>query len=385
MRLSNVVTRISVVRRCVLHLNKALFCMLLLLPSLVVAVQQGAANGQPVADPVTSQAASESPAASDDTANPSQITVNEEPPNETTQGPEKVLQEAAQDLRLQSTEAVEALKSGDLKTAAEKSGELFTRYGLPAVTIVVTLIAAYFLASFLARIAAAPLRKHVDETLGRFVGKLVFYLIMVGGVLGVLQYFGIGVASFAAVIAAAGFAIGLAFQGTLSNFAAGVMLLVFRPFKVGDVINAAGITASVYEIDLFTTTFDTPDNRRIIVPNSAIAGGTIENISHHAERRVDVAVGVDYSANLKQAREALIAAAESLPDLLVQGEGRGYQVVLGELGDSAVHWTVRVWVKAENYFAAKEQLTAAVKEQLDASNIRIPFPQMDIHIHPKST
>ena len=156
----------------------------------------------------------------------------------------------------------------------------------------------YFVAKFLSRLASAPVKMKVDETLGKFTGKLVFYVLMIFVFIAVLGRVGVEVTSFAAIMAAAGFAIGLAFQGTLSNFASGVLLLVFRPFKVGDVINAAGITAKVYEIDLFTTTFDTPDNRRIVVPNSSIAGGTIENITFHGQRRLDVAVGVDYSADI---------------------------------------------------------------------------------------
>ena len=294
---------------------------------------------------------------------------------------EKALKEAAEQVKEKADEAVGAIKEGDLTTAAKKSGELFATFAIPAITVIVMLILAYFVAAYLARLCSAPLRKRVDETLGRFVGKLVFYLVMVSAILGVLQYFGIGITSFAAIIAAAGFAVGLAFQGTLSNFSAGIMLLVFRPFKVGDVITAAGLTAKVHEIDLFTTIFDTPDNRRIIVPNSAIASGTIENITHHHDRRVDVGVGVDYSANIQQTRDTLTAAAESLRESLLEGDGRGYQVALGDLGDSAVNWTVRFWTTAEKYWPVKEQLTAAVKEHLEQAGIGIPFPQMDVHVH----
>jgi small conductance mechanosensitive channel len=203
---------------------------------------------------------------------------------------------------------------------------------------------------------------------------------MLCAILGVLQYFGIGITSFAAVLGAAGFAVGLAFQGTLSNFSSGIMLLVFRPFKVGDVVSAAGITAKVYEIDLFNTVFDTPDNRRIIVPNSSIIGGTIENISHHSERRVDVGVGVDYTASLDKTREVLSAAADSLREHLIEGDGRGYQIVLGDLGDSAVTWTVRFWTTSADYWTVKEQLTHAVKVKLDEAGIGIPYPQMDVHV-----
>ncbi len=291
-----------------------------------------------------------------------------------------VVSKAADGAKETTKEAGAALKSGDVGLAAKKGAELFEQYGVPAIVALVLVIVAYFVASFLARIASRPVRTRVDETLGRFVGKLVYYTVMLGAVLGILQYFGIGVSSFAAVIAAAGFAVGLAFQGTLSNFSAGIMLLVFRPFKVGDVINAAGITAKVYEIDLFNTVFDTPDNRRIFVPNSAIMGGTIENISHHTERRVDVNVGTDYSASLEKTREVLTTAAESLKDKMIEGDGRGYQIVLVDLGDSAVNWTVRFWTTADDFWSVKEQLTHAVKVNLDAADIGIPFPQMDVHV-----
>ncbi len=294
---------------------------------------------------------------------------------------EKAVDKAAEDVKKKADEAIEAVKKGDLGAAASKMGDLFKSYGIPAIVAIVILIVAYLIAVFLGRLCSKPIRSRVDETLGRFVGKLVFYTLMICAILGVLQYFGIGVTSFAAVLAAAGFAVGLAFQGTLSNFAAGVLLLVFRPFKVGDFVTAAGITAKVYEIDLFTTTFDTPDNRRIVVPNSAISSGTVENITFHQHRRVDVSVGVDYSADIQKTRDTLMAAAESVPQFLVDGEGFGYRVVLGDLGDSAVGWSIWFWTRASDFLSAKEALTAAVKNHLDEAGIGIPFPQMDVHMH----
>jgi len=258
---------------------------------------------------------------------------------------------------------------------------LIQEYVIPVITALLILIVAYFVGKCMARAARNPIEKRVDATLGAFTGKLVFYAVMIFALLGVLGMFGVSVASFAAVVAAAGFAVGLAFQGTLSNFAAGVLLLVFRPYKVGDVINAAGVTAKVIEIELFTTVFDTFDNRRIIVPNSQISGGMIENVTYHTERRVDVGVGVEYSADIEKTRATLTAAAESIKEDLVEGEGRGYQVVLGDLGDSAVSWTVRFWTEAGNFFPVKEKLTTAVKNHLDAVGIGIPFPQMDVHVH----
>ncbi|MGB7325309.1 MAG: mechanosensitive ion channel domain-containing protein, partial [Rubripirellula sp.] len=196
----------------------------------------------------------------------------------------------------------------------------------------------------------------------------------------VLSKLGAPLGGLAAMLAAAGFAVGLAFQGTLSNFASGVLMLVFRPFKVGDVVNAGGVMGKVNEIDLFTTTLDTPDNRRIIVPNSSISGGTIENISFHQHRRVEVLVGVDYNADLDQTRAALDVAVSHISEAVIQGEGRGAQVILSDLGASSVNWKVRAWVASKNYWPIHEALTAQVKRQLDGAGISIPFPQLDVHI-----
>jgi len=259
--------------------------------------------------------------------------------------------------------------------------DLFMKFGLPLIGAIVILIVAFVAGKMLAgMVRRAAEKAKIDLTLSRFFGKLVYYLILIVGVMLALSMFGVEVTSFAAILAAAGFAVGMALSGTLSNFASGAMLLIFRPFKVGDVVNAAGITAKVNEIELFTTTFNTPDNRRIIVPNSAIYGGTIENITFHSERRVDVNVGIAYDADIDQTRTVLSKAAESLGDKMIQGEGRGYQIYLLELGASSVNWVVRFWAKTDDFWAVKEQLTRAVKMHLDEANITIPFPQMDVHL-----
>ncbi len=251
---------------------------------------------------------------------------------------------------------------------------------LTAVVGLGVISAGYLVAKYLSRIISQPVCRRVDETLGKFIGKAIFYCIMFGVAGAVLSKMGAPLGGLAAMLAAAGFAIGLAFQGTLSNFAAGVLMLVFRPFKVGDVINAGGVTGKVNEIDLFTTTLDTPDNRRIIVPNSAISGGTIENISFHPHRRIEVAVGVDYTADQDQTRTALEAAAATFAAQTIAGEGRGSAVILSSLGDCAVEWKVRMWVSAGDYWKMMEALTGEIKRQLDAVNIGIPFPQLDVHL-----
>lgn len=272
--------------------------------------------------------------------------------------------------------AADAL-SGD----TEAMWALFQDYGMPLVWALVIIVISFIvgkMASGMVQRAAGKAK--VDLTLSRFFGKLVYYAILILGFTFALSKFGIEMTSFAAILAAMGFAVGMAMSGTLGNFANGVMLLIFRPFDVGDVISAAGVTAKVNAIELFTTTLDTPDNRRIIVPNSAIYGGTIENITHHPERRCDVNVGCDYGADLDKTREVLEKAAESLDELNIKGEGRGYQVFLIDLGDSSVNWVVRFWTTGADFWVAKEKLTRAVKQHLDEAGIGIPFPQMDVHL-----
>ena len=250
----------------------------------------------------------------------------------------------------------------------------------PACVGLAVLFIGYFVARYVSRIVSRPIQNRIDETLGRFIGTMIFYSIMAGLVASVAGTMGAQLGGLTAIVAAAGFAVGLAFQGTLSNFAAGVLMIVFRPFKVGDVVNVAGVMGKVNEIDLFTTTLDTPDNRRLIIPNSSISGTTIENTSFHAHRRVEVVVGVDYDANLDNTRQALQMAVEAFEEQMVHGEDRGSQIVLANLADSAVEWKVRLWVRSADYWPMSEALTAEVKRQLDAAKIGIPYPQLDVHM-----
>ena len=281
------------------------------------------------------------------------------------------------DMRGALSESFDALMRGEM---TEASSALIMQVVVPGALALVMLIVTYFVAKFVSGRVSSAICSRFDKTLGKFVGKLVFYSIVCVAGLSILQTAGIPSASFAAVIAATGFAVGLAFQGTLSNFASGVLLLVFRPFKVGDVVNAAGVTGKVDAIDLFTTTFDTPDNRRLIIPNSSIAGSTIENISFHDHRRVEIVVGVGYGASISKTRQVLSSCAESLSDLMVTGEGRGYQIVLDSLGASSVDWKVRFWTKKDDFFPVQEALTSEIKTQLDEFGIDIPYPQMELHV-----
>lgn len=248
----------------------------------------------------------------------------------------------------------------------------------PIVVAIVLIVVVLLIAGWARKLTIkATTKARVEITLAKFFGNLVKWAIMIMGAVTILQTFGVEATSFAAVVAALGFAIGMAMSGTLGNVAAGVMLLIFRPYRVGDVISVNGVTAKVEEIELFTTTFDTPDKRRIIMPNSAIFGNTIENVSHHPTRRVDVSVGTAYDADIDQARAALMEAARSVEGRLPEEEPVVY---LGGLGDSSIDWSVRVWVNAADYWAVKDRLTRDVKYALDKADIGIPFPQRDIHV-----
>ncbi|GIW73545.1 MAG: mechanosensitive ion channel protein [Phycisphaerales bacterium] len=248
----------------------------------------------------------------------------------------------------------------------------------PVVVAIVLIVVVLILAGWAKRLTVkATTKARVEQTLAKFFGNLVKWAIMVIGAVTVLQTLGVEATSFAAVLAALGFAIGLALSGTLGNVAAGVMLLVFRPYRVGDVISVNGVTAKVDEIELFTTTFDTPDNRRIIMPNSSIFGSTIENVTHHATRRVDVAVGTAYDADLDQVRQVLMDTAKA-----VQGRDQSQDpvVYLNDLGASSIDWAVRVWAPTSEYWAVKERLLRDIKYALDKAGIGIPFPQRDVHV-----
>ncbi len=263
--------------------------------------------------------------------------------------------------------------SGD----TEAMMRLATKYLAPAAAALLILIVGYMVASFVGRVAGSTISEQLDETLGKFSGKAIKSVLMLLVLLGVLSLFGVDVTSFAAILAAAGFAIGMALQGTLSNFAAGIMLLVFRPFKVGDYIKVASNEGQVDEIDLFTTRLNTRDNRHLIVPNGTIFGSTIENVTHNRTRRVEVVVGCEYAADLVQTRQVLGTAIANLEGTLSEPAP---QVYLDGLNSSSVDWKLRVWCLTPNYWAVREQLIAAAKEALDRADISIPFPQLDLHV-----
>jgi small conductance mechanosensitive channel len=245
---------------------------------------------------------------------------------------------------------------------------------------ILILIIGWMVAGWLARMTRRALNRveSVDLTLRNFFVSLVRYVVLILTGLAVLSQFGVQTASLIAVFGAAGLAIGLALQGTLSNLAAGVMLLLFRPFKVGDYIEGGGTAGSVKELTLFTTELATPDNVQIIVPNGELWGSIIKNYSFHETRRVDFELGIGYGDDIETAMAVVQEVLAA--DARVHAEPEA-QVVVGALADSSVNLIVRVWCQAADYWNLKFDLTRRFKEAFDARDISIPFPQRDVYIH----
>ena len=250
-------------------------------------------------------------------------------------------------------------------------------YLLPIFVILAVMWLASWIGNYARRMVTHVVSNNVDLTLGRFAGNATKFAILAIAMMGVLGFYGVETTSIAAAVAALGFAVGMALQGTLGNFAAGIALLIFRPFNVGDYIVVDGEEGTVRAIELFTTTIDTLDNRHVIIPNDNVFGNKMQNWSHNAERRVDVLVGVAYSADMKQTRRVLSDALQTIEGRILEKEP---QIYLAELNASSVDWSCRVWCKPEAYLGVKERVTEAVKDALDQHNIEIPFPQLDLHV-----
>lgn len=220
-------------------------------------------------------------------------------------------------------------------------------------------------------------RVEMEATLEKFLASLIFYLVLVIAGVAALGMIGIQMASFLTVLGAAGLAVGLALQGTLSNVSSGVMLLLFRPFRVGDYVDIGGVAGSVESIGLFATQLNTPDNVHIIVPNSEIYGGTIKNFSHNPRRRNDMVVGISYDDDIGLAMDTIRSVLDAEERVLEEPE---YLVAVGEMADSSVNLLVRPWCAASDYWALRFDLTRAFKERLEAAGCSIPYPQRDVHL-----
>ncbi len=266
----------------------------------------------------------------------------------------------------------------DVQATGQLIIDLISAWGLKLLGALVLLVVGRMFAGWARRkLRKALVRANVDATLVPFISGVAYYVILAAVFVAVLGLVGIQTASMLAVFGAAGLAVGLALQGTLSNVSAGVMLLVFRPFEVGDYIEAGGTAGSVQAIGLFMTTLNTPDNVKILVPNSSVFGQTIKNYAANDTRRNDMVVGVSYDDDLATAVDTInkVLAADSR----VLADPEPF-VAVAELADSSVNIVVRPWCKKEDYWGLRCDMTRTLKEQLEAAGCSIPYPQRDIHV-----
>ena len=269
-----------------------------------------------------------------------------------------------------------------LEKMLPKLYELGAEYGLKILFAAAILIIGRFIALGLKKAIRKALQSgKVDETLSTFIVNLSYVAIMSFVIIAAIGKLGIQTTSFVAILGAAGLAIGLALQGSLSNFASGVLILIFKPVKVGDYIEAGGAAGIVKEIDIFTTTLNTPDFKKVIVPNSKIMGDNITNYSANEHRRVDLVIGISYSDNMDHALNLFKEVVQAHP-MVLQDPPPAYGVL--ELGDSSVNIVVRPWVLPENYWTVHFDLLKKIKERIDQEGLSIPFPQRDVHLFQES-
>lgn len=261
--------------------------------------------------------------------------------------------------------------------------EIGTDYGLQVIGALVILIVGWIASKWLAKLTRRGLGKikRVDAIVAGFAATLVRWAVMVFTIFAVLNRFGVETASLLAVLGAAGLAVGLALQGTLSNLAAGVMLLVFRPFRIGDFVDAGGQSGTVKMLGLLTTELDTPQNVRIIVPNGKIWGDAIRNYNRHDTRRLDILMGIDYGDSIDLAMQISKDVVES-EERALKEPAPAY--IVKELGESSINIELRIWCATADYWALRFSLLKALKEAFDAAGLSIPFPQQDVHMYHKT-
>ncbi len=252
-------------------------------------------------------------------------------------------------------------------------------WGIRIVAALAVFIIGRWIIKMVVAFAGRMMRKaQVDEMLSTFAGNILYTVLLVVVVIAALDQLGIQTTSLLAVFGAAGLAIGLALKDSLANFSSGVMLIIFRPFKVDDFIEAAGIAGVVEEVRIFSTILRTGDNREITIPNSQIYSAPIINVSARSTRRIDLVFGIGYEDDLRKAKQ-LIEAAFAADDRILDDPAPG--IAVGELADSSVNINARPWVKTADYWAVRSDLLENIKLSFDSNGISIPYPQQDVHMH----
>lgn len=258
-----------------------------------------------------------------------------------------------------------------------------SQFGLKLIAAVVVFFVGKWLARRISNLLKRGLQKaDTDPTLIGFVGNITYFGLLTMVVIAAVGQLGVQTTSFIAVLGAAGLAIGLALQGSLANFAAGVLMIIFRPFKAGDYIEAAGTAGSVEEVQLFTTTLKTPDNKTVIIPNAQVTAGTITNYSARDTRRLDMVFGVGYGDDLDHVKRVITQVLAEEPRLLKDPEP---VVAVLNLGESSVDFAVRPWVNSADYWGVFFDLQEKMKKRFDQEGISIPFPQRDLHVYQQAS
>ena len=266
-----------------------------------------------------------------------------------------------------------------LQQLLDQAWQMVVNNYLEVLAAVIILVVGRVIAGWARRLTRKGLeRGDVDPTLVPFVAKVTYYGVMAVVVIAALNRLGVATTSVVAIFGAAGLAVGLAMQGTLSNFASGVMLLIFRPFDLGDYVDAGGITGTVMEIGIFATTLRSPDNIRKTVPNSQIYGSTISNFNGYETRRVDMVMGISYDDNIQTAIDTIQRIVSEDERVLADPAP---QIAVSNLGDSSVDIVVRPWCNADDYWNLRFDLNRRLKEGLEAAGCSIPYPQRDVHMY----
>lgn len=282
---------------------------------------------------------------------------------------------------------MEIPKISDLGSAWDDILEMLRTAGVEFGINLITAIAIFYIGRVIVRLLVRGLHRamqaqEVDKTLESFVCNLAGLVLLTFVIIASVSALGIQTTSLIAVLGAAGLAIGLALQGSLSNFASGVLIVLFRPYKVGDWVEAAGIAGTVVEVQILTTVFRTGDNKSIIVPNGQVMDSVITNYSANDQRRIDMVIGVSYGDDLDKVRatlEDLIAADDRILD------DPACTIAVAELADSSVKFVVRPWVKSGDYGGVKWALTEAIKKRFDKEGISFPYPQQDVHLYQEAS
>ena len=267
----------------------------------------------------------------------------------------------------------------DMNQVLSRIWELITIYGLKVLAAIIILIIGRWVAKGICKLIGRMMeRSKIDPTVRRFTVNMAYIALVAFVVLAALSQLGIQTTSFIAVLGAAGLAVGLALQGSLANFAAGFLMIIFRPIRVGDYIEGAGVAGTVEEVGIFTTTLVSPDNKTVIIPNAGLTGGNIVNWTLKGTRRVDLIIGIGYGDDIDKAKQLM-------KDILAQDDRILKEpaplVAVVELGDSSVNFVVRPWVKASDYWGVHMETIEKIKKAFDAEGINIPFPQRDVHLY----